>query len=312
MRCTGGISKNPLSSKNAELGIWAKHRRRKAAAKCHLRLDLQSFLLRFAIMDTARGADAQRARELCAGIQEGEIVIFDKAYLDFDMTCRVAGIHQVSNHFFLNFCGITVFPIQRNCRGGLSYRVIEGCMAPTTKLDDELIDIQKSRQGDPDAFAALVARHQYMIHALTFRMTGSPADAEDLAQETFIEAFRQLASFRAEAKFSSWLYRIAVNLCLNWQKGQRRRQHLLQQWAGEQAVAAAATDARTQQIQEALLQLNPKQRAAVVLTVYEGLSHAQAARALGCSETTISWRVFTARSKLKKLLTPLAAPGGEA
>ena len=63
---------------------WAKHRRRKAAAKCHLRLDLQSFLPRFAIIDTARQADAKRARELCAGIKEGEIVIFDKAYVDFD------------------------------------------------------------------------------------------------------------------------------------------------------------------------------------------------------------------------------------
>src|SRR5208283_3742591 len=63
---------------------WAKHRRRKTAAKCHLRLDLQSFLPRFAIIDTAREADAKRARELCAGIREGEIVIFDKAYLDFD------------------------------------------------------------------------------------------------------------------------------------------------------------------------------------------------------------------------------------
>ncbi len=63
---------------------WAKHRRRKAAAKCHLRLDLQSFLPRFAIVDTAREADAKRARELCAGIKEGEIVIFDRAYVDFE------------------------------------------------------------------------------------------------------------------------------------------------------------------------------------------------------------------------------------
>ena len=62
---------------------WAKHRRRKAAAKCHLRLDLQSFLPRFAIVDTARHHDAKRAREMCAGIRAGEIVIFDKAYLDF-------------------------------------------------------------------------------------------------------------------------------------------------------------------------------------------------------------------------------------
>jgi hypothetical protein len=62
---------------------WAQHRRRKAAAKCHLRLDLHSFLPRFAIIDTARENDARRSRELCAGIRSGEVVIFDKAYLDF-------------------------------------------------------------------------------------------------------------------------------------------------------------------------------------------------------------------------------------
>jgi hypothetical protein len=70
---------------------WAKHRRRKAAAKCHLRLDLQSFLPRFAIIDTAREADAKRARELCAGIKDGEIVIFDKAYVDFDHLWSLEG-----------------------------------------------------------------------------------------------------------------------------------------------------------------------------------------------------------------------------
>jgi len=62
---------------------WARHRRRKAAAKCHLRLDLHSFLPRFALIDTARDNDAKRAREVCAGIRAGEIVLFDKAYVDF-------------------------------------------------------------------------------------------------------------------------------------------------------------------------------------------------------------------------------------
>jgi IS4 transposase len=73
---------------------WAKHRRRKAAAKCHLRLDLQSFLPRFAIVDTARHNDNKRAREVCAGIKAGEIVIFDKAYVDYshlaDLSMREA------------------------------------------------------------------------------------------------------------------------------------------------------------------------------------------------------------------------------
>src|SRR6184192_2936270 len=63
---------------------WAKHRRRKAAAKCHLRLDLQSMLPRFAIVGKAGDADAKRAREVCAGVQAGEIVIFDKAYVDYE------------------------------------------------------------------------------------------------------------------------------------------------------------------------------------------------------------------------------------
>jgi hypothetical protein len=69
---------------------WAKHRRRKAAAKCHLRLDLQSFLPRFALVDTARHNDSKRAREVCAGIQAGEIVIFDKAYVDFEHLADLA------------------------------------------------------------------------------------------------------------------------------------------------------------------------------------------------------------------------------
>ena len=77
---------------------WAKHRRRKAAAKCHMRLDLQSLLPRFAIIDTAKENDAKRARELCGGLRAGEIVLFDKAYVDFshlhEMTQR--GVYFVS------------------------------------------------------------------------------------------------------------------------------------------------------------------------------------------------------------------------
>jgi len=68
---------------------WAKHRRRKAAAKCHMRMDLASFLPRFAIVDTAKQHDSIRAKELCAGLSEGEIVIFDKAYVDYVHLCAL-------------------------------------------------------------------------------------------------------------------------------------------------------------------------------------------------------------------------------
>jgi len=178
------------------------------------------------------------------------------------------------------------------------------------ELGEEHEWIRQSQQGDHAAFEALITRHQRMIHSLTFRMTGSLAEAEDLAQETFIQAFRQLGGFRAEARFSTWLYRIAVNLCLNWKKRQQRQQRLLADWGEQRNTEIAGHDsALSRQVQEALLKLHPKQRAAVILTTYDGLNHAEAARVLGCSETTVSWRLFAARAKLKKLLT--AARGKE-
>ena len=179
------------------------------------------------------------------------------------------------------------------------------------ELDEEQGLIRKSRQGDHEAFEALIRRHQRMIHSLTFRMSGSMADAEDLAQETFVQAFRQLDGFRAEARFSSWLYRIAINLCLNWKKRRERQAHLLADWQQSREDFQPADDHRARLVQDALMQLKPKQRAALVLTIYDGLNHAEAALVLGCSETTVSWRVFAARARLKKLLSALQPGGGQ-
>ena len=125
---------------------WARHRRRKAAAKCHVRLDLQSFLPRFAIVDTARHADAKRAREVCAGIKAGEIVIFDKAYVDFDhladLTLRL------------------VFWVTR-AKDNLSYAPVK-CLQKRPKgkiLRDELIVLKSanSQQTYPDQLRRIVA-----------------------------------------------------------------------------------------------------------------------------------------------------------
>jgi RNA polymerase sigma-70 factor (ECF subfamily) len=175
--------------------------------------------------------------------------------------------------------------------------------------DEEQDWIRQSRNGDPEAFAALVTRYQRMIHSLTFRMTGSLGDAEDLSQETFVQAFRRLDGFREEVKFSSWLYRIAVNLCINWRKSRTRRERAHTNWAEHEAIVggkcAAMSSAElenTRRVQEALMKLPAGQRAAVILTLYDGMSHAEAARALGCSEPTVSWRMFTARAKLRRLL----------
>jgi RNA polymerase sigma-70 factor (ECF subfamily) len=171
--------------------------------------------------------------------------------------------------------------------------------------DSELV--VRSQQGDAAAFEELVCQHQRMIHGLTYRMTGSLADAEDLAQETFLRAYEQLGGFRGSAKFSTWLYRIAVNVCLNWRQSETRRQQLYVRAAEELLAERAGNSSesagdQSADVQAALLTLPAKQRAAIVLTIYDGMNHAEAAEVLGCSEATVSWRVFAARRKLKKLL----------
>jgi RNA polymerase sigma-70 factor (ECF subfamily) len=172
--------------------------------------------------------------------------------------------------------------------------------------DDERKWIERSLAGDTDAYAVLVKQYQSMVHALAFRMTGSLEDAEDLAQETFLRAYRQLESFRHEAKFSTWLSQIAVNAGLNWRKRERRRAEVHSRWATDAVAEADAPggfpDELSRRVQSALDRLPAKQRAAIVLTIYEGRTHAEAARLLHCSETTVSWRLFRARQKLKRWL----------
>jgi len=192
--------------------------------------------------------------------------------------------------------------IQRIPLRHLSDRVKESLMADA---DADLV--LQSQNGDPAAFEALIRNHQHMVHSLTYRMTGSLADAEDLAQETFIRAYEQIGSFRGSSKFSTWLYRIAVNTCLNWRQSEARRFQLQANCAEEFAARHAAGEDlpgdQANEIQAALLKLPAKQRAAIVLTIYDGLNHAEAAKILHCSETTVSWRVFAAKRKLKRLLT---------
>ena len=170
--------------------------------------------------------------------------------------------------------------------------------------------VARARAGDGDAFRALVERHSRSIFRLAYRMTGNEHDAEDVVQETFLRAYRRLNRFQSRSDFGTWLYRIAVNCCLNWRKRRQRQDQTHQEWGRQEAEVAHDDTRRAQQIQEALMKLPTKQRAAIVLTTYDGLTHAEAARALGCSETTVSWRLFAARAKIKRLLKHLQKTGG--
>lgn len=125
---------------------WAKHRRRKAAAKCHLRLNLQSFLPECAVIDTAKFHDASKARDVCAGLKDGEIVIFDKAYMDFNHLRELTerGIYWVSR-----------------AKDNLRYKVVERLQSTDNPriLKDEVIELEVylSRQAYPLRLRRIVA-----------------------------------------------------------------------------------------------------------------------------------------------------------
>ena len=122
------------------------------------------------------------------------------------------------------------------------------CMADA---DKDLV--LQSQNGSVAAFETLIRNHQAMIHALTFRMTGSSADAEDLAQETFIRAYEQINQYNGGAKFSTWLYSIAVHACLNWRRDEARRFQAHSNCAGEiftQQTGAAISTARNEMAQQ--------------------------------------------------------------
>lgn len=173
---------------------------------------------------------------------------------------------------------------------------------------DEALVFQ-SQNGDAAAFAELIRKHQRMIHSLTYRMTGSMADADDLAQEAFINAYRQIETYRGASKFSTWLYRIAMNACISWRRRETLRAETAENWAENHDDTSPAPElANGELVHAALLKLPPKQRAAVMLTLHDGMNHAEAAEILNCSETTVSWRVFAAKRKLKRWLEKEGGP----
>lgn len=184
-------------------------------------------------------------------------------------------------------------------------------------MDDgpEDVLVESARRGSREAFVALVRRHRGRVYGLIRRMVGNPVDADDLAQEVFLTAWRSIPSFKGEASFSTWLYRIAVNLTLSFLKRKGREKGRVE--LTERAIAgdAAAVEGDSperdvglheiaRRVDEAVGTLPPHLRTSFVLVVGQGMSHAQAAQVLGCPENTVSWRMHKARKLLRARLRP--------
>jgi RNA polymerase sigma-70 factor (ECF subfamily) len=178
--------------------------------------------------------------------------------------------------------------------------------------------VAEARSGDPEAFRALVERHSRALFRLAFRMTGNESDAEDVVQETFLRAYRQLCRFDERASFGTWLYRIATNCALDLVRSRNRRNEQ-QQMADNEAgdpVLSLRSEAPTpdrlalsgevrERMSEAMGELSPAERMAFVLRHFEGMGIEEVGRALGCQPGAAKHSIFRAVQKLRRALEPL-------
>jgi RNA polymerase sigma-70 factor (ECF subfamily) len=161
--------------------------------------------------------------------------------------------------------------------------------------------------GHRAAFDVVVERHRRQVYQLCYRYVGNHEDAADLAQDAFIRAFRGLKGFKGESNLSTWLYRIAVNVCLNRlalkaPQGQPLEPAELVDLRAERPDAALLRDERAAEVRAAIRQLPPKQRATLILRIYHELPHEEIAGILGSSVGAAKANLFHALANLKKLL----------
>ncbi|HEY7292080.1 MAG TPA: sigma-70 family RNA polymerase sigma factor [Vicinamibacterales bacterium] len=176
--------------------------------------------------------------------------------------------------------------------------------------------LARARQGDSDAFRALVERHSRSVFRLAYRMTGNEQDAEDVVQEAFLRAYKQLARFESRANFGTWLYRIVANCSVDLMRARQSRHDMTRSESLDDAFELPATDApdperlaRSDEIQrrvrDALRGLSPLERAAFTLRHHEGRSIEEISRTLGLGTSAAKHSVFRAVKKLRAALAPL-------
>ena len=181
-----------------------------------------------------------------------------------------------------------------------------------TWSDEELVT--RSIGGDADSFNQLVLRWERPIYALAYRQLGREEDARDVCQETFLRAFRAIGGFRGQAKFSSWLYRIALNLCRDWARRQRRTP-VVQMPDDTDAIEAAMAREPvespedivgrhdlTRLVEKAMAKLPEEQRTAIIMKEYHGLTFQEIADLVGCPLSTVKTRLYQGLAVLRREL----------
>lgn len=163
--------------------------------------------------------------------------------------------------------------------------------------------IIRALDGQRRALDALVAAHYDMMFRVAYRWCGNKADAEDITHNAFVKFAENLSRFRGDSSLRTWLYRITLNEAHDWNRRRKRRpQAPLHEDVAATNNASAEDNVFAFEIMRHITQLPTHERAALLLVAGEDLSHAEAAKILGCMESTVSWRIHSARRKLKHLL----------
>jgi RNA polymerase sigma-70 factor (ECF subfamily) len=175
----------------------------------------------------------------------------------------------------------------------------------STSREDDRAAILAAQGGDREAFDLLVERHQRDVYRLCYRYLNNHEDANDMAQEAFLKAYRAIGKFRGDSSFTTWLYRIAVNTCLNFRASRRPNAEELPEGLpdlGPGAGARLEQAEREKEVRAAVTRLPDRQRATLILKVYHELTHEEVAQVLGSSVGTVKANLFHALGNLRKML----------
>jgi RNA polymerase sigma-70 factor (ECF subfamily) len=188
---------------------------------------------------------------------------------------------------------------------GLASSALPGSGA-TLEREAERHAIAASKRGEREAFDVLVERYQRPIYRLCYRYVNNHEDASDLAQEAFLKAWRAIGRFRGDSAFSTWLYRIAVNACLNFRALRRPQLReldlaLVDPRPGAESRLAREDDAS--RVRAAVSRLPDRQRATLILKLFHDLTHEEVAGILGSSVGTVKANLFHALANLRREMT---------